>query len=693
MRYKKQVMKKYKKRKSQISFRLNILFVLIFILFSFLILQLGVIQILNGEEAQKEIDETIDTNTELSVPRGTMYDRFGRVILENQAVRSITYTPPKYGDSAKKRLEIAEKLANFIEMEENSEELKRIINERDKKEYWYLFHSEEAAKRLSDKEKEDLDNAEQYQTMLDRIKPDDYNEFDWSDKKLLNIVAIKKELDQAHELSPHIIKNENVTVEEYAKVASHMSELPGIDAAMDWKRKAVNDGTFQNFIGRIDSIPDENRDYYLTHGYNLNDRVGISGLEEEYEEELRGRKEKVKYTVDQSGSVIGMETIVEGKRGNDLVLTIDLELQKQVDQIVQEELKSAIEAYPVKNKYLEDALVIMLKPKTGEILAMSGVHYDHESNEYSDESFRVIYDQYQPGSAIKGATVLAGLDSGVINIGTTIHDTPVKIASTPEKSSHTNDIGIINDRQALEKSSNVYMFHIALDIAGATYQYGEPLANFNYEGFQTMRNYFNQFGLGIETGIDLPYESTGVVGRNPQPGNLLDFAIGQYDTYTTLQLAQYVSTIANDGYRIRPRLVKESRKPEQKHLGAVIKSFNANVMNKISMNDKFIERVQQGFIDVYSKGTASYQWGAKASEYKMAGKTGTAQNNIYKDGQLEAETENLILVGYSPYNNPEIAFAVVVPKNGLKTGAPHHNIGKRIMDEYYNSKKDDEKME
>src|SRR5690606_31853900 len=119
-------------------------------------------------------------------------------------------------------------------------------------------------------------------------------------------------------------------------------------------------------------------------------------------------------------------------------------------------------------------------------------------------------------------------------------------------------------------------------------------ASIDFSGFEKFRRYFQQFGLGTETGVDYPYEATGFEGTNPMAGNLLDFAIGQYDTYTALQLAQYVSTIANDGYRVRPRFLKEIREPNgtEDQLGAIYRKENTTVLNKIEMDH--VERVQEG---------------------------------------------------------------------------------------------------
>ncbi|CQR46856.1 Penicillin-binding protein H [Paraliobacillus sp. PM-2] len=681
---------KKKQNKPQIPFRLNILFIFVFVLFSLLILQLGVVQILNGEEAQKKIDETESTKANLSVPRGLMFDRHHQLILDNESTLSITYTPPKNGHGAEKRLTLARKLAQYITMAEDEEELASLVRERDKKEYWYLFHAKEAGERLTEEEK-DMDAGDRYQAMLDKTTEEDYNEYDWTDPDLLNIVAIKKELDAAREFTPHIIKNENVTEKEYALVSEHLYELEGIDATIDWNRVSKVEDTFSTFIGNITStdqgIPLENEAYYLTRGYSRNDRVGTSGLEQEYESVLRGQKEVIEFTTNNSNEIIGQETVVKGKSGDDLVLTVDIKLQQAVDKIAQEELERFYKSNPSENRYLEDALVVMMDPQTGEVLAMSGAHRDRETNEIRDEAYRTIYNNNMPGSTIKGATVLAGLDSGVIDPGTVIDDRPIKIAGTQEINSWKR-MGRITDIEAIQESSNIYMSKIAIRLASANYQYNKPLRNFDYGAFQTLRNYYSQFGLGVETGIDLPYESNGIIGSSPQAGNLLYLSFGQYDAYTTLQLAQYVSTIANDGYRVQPHLVKEIRQANgsKETLGPVVESFDTNVLNRVSMKQDYIDRVQEGFRRVVTQGTASGHW--SNNPYKVAAKTGTAQNDVYEDGELQEQTYNLTLVGYAPYDEPEVAFAIVVPRAGTGNdqNGIHHNIGNRIIKKYFELK-------
>lgn len=165
--------KKRKKKRALLPFRLNVLFAIVFLLFSALVLQLGVVQIINGEEHQAVLEETTNDIAEISVPRGMIYDSEGNVIVGNEPVYSITYTPPKNGDSAEKRLEIATKLADIIKMNDKAIDK---ITEREYKEYWYLLHTKEADSRLTASEKESLDDSEVYEATLDKITEDDYKE-------------------------------------------------------------------------------------------------------------------------------------------------------------------------------------------------------------------------------------------------------------------------------------------------------------------------------------------------------------------------------------------------------------------------------------------------------------------------------------------------------------------------------------
>ncbi|QHN49869.1 penicillin-binding protein 2 [Geobacillus stearothermophilus] len=679
-----------RKKRAQVPIRLNILFFFVFLLFSALILRLGVVQIVYGEDYRREVERTQDEIVSTPVPRGKIYDRFGQVIVDNTPQKTITYTRSKT-TQPEEILDVARKLAQYIDIPDAEEK----VTERDMKDYWILTHPEEAKKKVSEQERKKL--ADQgltqkeidkkvYEWTLDRITKQDLAQISKSE---LEVIAIKHEMESGYALTPQTVKSKGVTDREYAVVSEHLSELPGVNTTVDWDRKYVYDNTFRSVLGSVteedEGVPRERLDYFLARDYSRNDRVGKSYLEMQYEEVLHGKKAKVKNVVDKSGRVVSVEEVYPGERGKDLVLTIDAELQQKVEEIIQQEILAT--KRKGRSPLLDRAFVVMMNPKTGEVLAMAGKLL--QDGKFVDFAIGNITSAYAMGSAVKGATVLTGFQTGVLHPNTYIKDEPLYIKGTPVKKSWKT-MGTINELTALKQSSNVYMFKTAIAIGGGVYRPHAPL-RINLEAFTTIRHYFSQFGLGVKTGIDLPNELSGFQGQSTRGGFLLDLAIGQYDMYTPMQLAQYVSTIANGGYRMKPQLVKEIREPsaDGKKLGRIMKRFEPVVLNRIDMKTEYIKRVQEGFRRVMQEpGGTAYSYFASAS-YKPAGKTGTAE--AFYDGPIQSRrndpTYNLTLVGYAPYNDPEVSFAVVVPwaTQGESDGI-NDRIGRRILDAYFELK-------
>lgn len=670
-----------KKKKSHIPFRLNFLFFAVFLLFSIIILRLGVVQIVDGEEFKKELERTENIIVENPVPRGKIYDRKWRTIVDNEPVNAIVYSRMP-GTTQEERLEVATKLAKYIDMPIDDISSK---DERDLKDYWLVMFPEKAKKLYTEEEAKELKDDELYKLQLKRITKEDLAVFSPLE---LEIFKIKRELDRGYDLTLNIVKD-NVTQKEFAVVSEHLSELPGIDIMTNWDRKYNYGTTFLTILGNVTrGLPAENIDYYLARDYSRNDRIGASYIEQQYEDVLRGSKEKVKYIKDKSGNILDTEVVSAGERGQDLILTIDMELQKQVEQIITEEL---LRARKTAGNYLMDrAFVVMMNPKTGEVLSLAGKQLVTKNGKLEVQDFAIgtMTSQYEMGSAVKGATVLTGFQTGAIKPGTVQYDEPLRIKGTPLTGSYQR-MGAINDLTALKRSSNVYMFKTAISMAHAVYRPGEPL-NIQSKYFDMMRYYFSQFGLGVKTGIDLPNEATGYTGTDTRPGLLLYFAIGQYDSYTPIQMAQYVSTIANGGYRMKPIIVKEIRKPtDDADMGNVQYEFKPQVLNRIDMDEKYIKRVQEGFRQVYQEpGGTAYPYFGNAT-YSPAGKTGTAQSNYYgpKREYYGHSTYNESLVGYAPFNNPEVAFSVVVPWVSTDKHPINKYIGRRIMDAYFELKK------
>ncbi|WHX42996.1 penicillin-binding protein 2 [Mesobacillus sp. AQ2] len=673
-------------------------FFAVFVLFSMLILRLGIVQIVYGEDFKREIERTEDVTVNNPVPRGKMYDRNMKAIVDNTPSNAITYTKSQ-STQTKEMLMVAERLAKLI-VKDTENDLKK-VRERDKKDYWILRNEERAREKITEKEwaqyeEKKLDDKAIYNLQLERITENELKELKKDD---LEILAILREMMSGYALSPQIVKKD-LTPEEFAIVSENLEMLPGVDTTTDWERQYSYDKTLKTILGKVSDsekgLPKEKLEYYLARGYSRNDRVGLSYIEQQYEDVLHGQKAKVKNITDKGGNVLDTQVISEGQRGKDLVLTIDMDLQLAVDKIIEEELRKAKQTS--RTGLLDRAFVVLMDPNTGEVLTLAGkqIVKDEDTGKDVMQDFASgnFTTSYNVGSAVKGATILTGFSTGAISPGTQFYDTPIKIKGTNPKKSWKAGLGTLDDRNALKVSSNVYMFRTAINIGKGNYKYDQPLY-LEPEAFDTMRNHFSQFGLGARTGIDLPNEMIGFKGTEKRPGLLLDFAIGQYDTYTPLQLAQYVSTIANGGNRIQPRIVKEIREPVMKNdeVGPVVNEFEPVILNKVDAKPEWFDRVQEGFRRVMQEPGGTAYGAFHSAEYKPAGKTGTAQ--AFYDGpkrknyDMPPEVMNLSLVGYAPYDNPEIALAVMVPW-AYEGNTGHHannDIGRRVLDTYFDLKK------
>jgi penicillin-binding protein A len=681
------ILETQKNTKKTLPFRLNILFLIVFICFSILVIKLGTLQIVKGEDFRKEISRTENHIVREPVPRGKIYDRYGRIVVDNDGKNAISYTKAK-DTKQDEILDVAKKLSQLIVVKIDK------LTERDLKDYWILTRPEEAVAKLTKAElsNKKLESKDLYKLQLERISEDDLSKISMKEKQ---VASIFREMAKGYALTPQIVKNDDVKVEEIARVSENLESLPGVDVFTDWKRMYPNGDTFRSILGNIstdeEGLPANLLDYYLSRDYSRNDRVGKSQIELQYEEVLSGQKAKTEYEVGQTGKIEQSKMISEGKRGKDLVLTIDLELQKKVEEILEKQLISGKQNGG--GPFLDRAFVVMTNPKTGEVLSLSGKKLTFKNGKYEvdDYALGTFTSSYEMGSVVKGATILTGYQTGVIQPNTYLVDEPIQLASTPIKKSWRT-MGRINDLEALKRSSNVYMFKTVIRSLGSEYYHLMKIP-LNYDAFDTYRYYFNQFGLGVRTGIDLPSEAAGLPGSN-SPNFLLDFSIGQYDTYTPIQLAQYVSTIANDGYRAKLQMVKEIREPNlESELGQIQHSFEPVILNRVDMKDEYIKRVQEGFRQVYqeSGGTATSSFGYKPySDYNLAGKTGTAQSFYYdsekKKLYVDEPTFNLTIVGYAPFDNPEVAFSVVVPYVKSDKHPINKLIGQDIIKAYFDLK-------
>ena len=676
------------RQRKHIAFRMNFLFFSIFVLFSLLILRLGYLQIVKGEDYVRLLERTEEIPVNTSVPRGRLFDRTGQVLVDNDPKNAITYTKAT-STSSREMYDIAKKLATLIE-----QDTKRITI-GDKRDFWILTNSEKALEKVSKKEiaaiKNDSDlsnkDAERKINQLtrERVTEEELNSFSDAD---LEVLAIYREMMSGYAYSPQIVKSGDVTEEEFAAVSERLSELPGVDTTTDWERvKRSNNAILGS---TTDGIPLTHLNYYLARDYSRNDRVGRSYIEQYYEELLKGQKTIVKNIKDRSGRVIETKVVREGEPGKDLVLTLDMELQSALEQMIADKLLE-LKAGPNSSE-LDRAFLVMMNPNNGEVLALVGkqVVTNEETGklEIWDYAYGTFTALHEAGSTVKMATLLTGYQEDAVQIGEVLIDEPLKIGSQFKRSLFNQHSRVaVNDIEAIGRSSNVYMFKIAIAMANANYRYGEAL-RIDKKAFDTIREGFASFGLGTKTGIDLPGESPGLIGNGTLTGFLLDLSVGQYDTYTTLQLAQYVSTIANGGYRIAPKVLKEIREPSEdgEILGPLIQETDINILNKIENTDAEIEQVKRGMHYVYygSRGTARNLFAGR--EFDAAGKTGTAQ--AFSSGK---PTINLSHVGFAPYENPEIAYAIIIPNistNPRVYKYAQNEIIQQAVDKYFELKQE-----
>lgn len=610
-------------------------------------------------------------------------------MVSNKANLAITYTRGK-NIEGKDILPIANKVNELINVPVDPN-----LTDRDKKDYW-LANPENlkaAQARLTDQDKEDekgnkiTDEGTLYAKAVEKVTPEEIA----FDDRTLQAVTIFKRMNAASQMNTVFIKNEGVTEGEIATIGEHTAEISGVSTGTDWTRDYSQSGALRSLLGTVSTekqgLPAEEVDEYLKKGYARNDRVGTSYLEKQYEDVLQGKKAKSEVVLDNNGKIVSQTPISKGEKGSNLKLTIDSNFQNKVDEILQRNYSQIVKTI---GPYSENAYVVAMNPQTGAILAMSGVSHDLQTGEVTPNPLGPILNFEVPGSVVKAGTLTAGYEAKVLQGNDTLLDEPIILAGTNPKSSWWNSGGRnaqmqLTAEQALEYSSNAYMMKVVFKLMGVNYY---PNMVFPYEigddkVFKELRNAYAEYGMGIKTGIDLPGESPGYVNKDfkdpaeaPKGGNLLDLSFGQYDNYTPLQLAQYVSTVANNGIRVQPHVVEGIYgNDENGALGKILKEIEPKVLNKVNISEDQIGILQQGFYNVVN-GTSQFTTapGLKSDKFSIAAKTGTAETQATDANGVVHTTVNSNLVAYAPYENPEIAISVVLPHLNDEESKPNQTL-------------------
>lgn len=466
-----------------------------------------------------------------------------------------------------------------------------------------------------------------------------------------------KKINNSYKYEDIILKN-NLTDGEVSLVLN--SDVKGLFIKESFERYYPYNDTLKNILGSVGPIQKENKKYYLKKGYKLYEKVGISGLEKEYEEYLKGTNAKYKVNNDNSLTLIS-----NGKKGSDLYLSIDINLVNEINTIIKEELVKAKKH--LNTQYLNDAFVIVGNPKTSEIYSLNGQRYLNDET-FTDISLNNINSAFTMGSVVKGATISVGYKYNLIEKGKKILDGCVKLKNKTEKCSF-KELGYLDDVSALKMSSNYYQFLIAISLLGKRYTPNMDL-NATEKEFNIYRDMLSSYGLGVITGIDLPNEKPGLKGNIISDDLLLNLAIGQYDTYTPIELFNYINTLAMKGSRISPSLVSTI-----KNNGIIIYKNNHEVVDNVQITNDDFNQIHKGFYEVMNNGTGL---GFMNRNLSPAGKTGTSESFIdtNNDGKIDTKTLTLTMAGFFPYDDPKVSLIVVCPNTS-------HNNGKNKDYIYY----------
>lgn len=482
------------------------------------------------------------------------------------------------------------------------------------------------------------------------------------------------------------------------------SDFPGVEVKTSYVREYETTGA-AHILGYIGLMTGEEYTKYKTKGYSMDAKVGKEGAEVAFEEYLHGTDGKVRITKTADGAVVRKEYIEEPIPGNNVYLTMDIVLQEAVERILDSGIERIMEdraklnEEAVRDGRLDEVLgeitgagMVMMDVKTGEPLAIASwptfdlaTLMDNYAEIAADETKplfnRALSGTYAPGSTFKPVTAIGCLTEGKITVDTTIEDqgiyTEFKDAGYAPKcwAYGVQPLhGSVNVSGALAVSCNYFFYDIG-----------------RYLGIDALSDYAKRFGLGVSTGIELP-ESVGVMsteeykvqltGASWYIGDTIQASIGQaYNLFTPLQMAIYISTVANSGERHTASILKRVTTYDN---AETLYTREPIVLSRVDSAEENYEAVRYGMylVSTQKDGSAVETFGNY--HIPVASKTGTAQIG-------EGKTNNGIFVCFAPYDDPEVAVAIMVEHG--KSGATIAFMAREALDAYFSIKETSENVE
>jgi len=500
-----------------------------------------------------------------------------------------------------------------------------------------------------------------------------------------------------------VILKQNIDYGDMIYLKENSADLPGVEIIDIFLREYEYGNLAAHILGYTGEIDSESlKSARYSVGYEGGDQIGLTGIEDTYEEVLKGIKGKIVFEVNPVGKPTQVLEETAYVPGNDLYLTLDIELQKEVEEILSTSIME------IREKKVSDSdeyykapggSAVVLNPQNGEVLAMASYPaYDPSvfTGGISSNDWQYLNDPanefplnnralmgYPAGSVFKLVTAYAGLNEGVITDGIYANCQGVWYGLGSDfpkwcwaKSGH----GSLNIYGALQNSCDIYFYNVGYELF---------LKNNNYE--ELLQKYAGLFGFGSKTGFDLPNEDQGVVpdrewkkeyfkGKTQNtiwyPGDTVNMSIGQGDVLTTpLQMASAYSILINRGIKITP------------HVGYMIKDYGGNTVataedlsgqknsENLDLNREYCEIIEKGLKAVVSQGTAAGRFaGFPLNDIAVAGKTGTAE--------VAGKQDYAWFVCYAPVENPQYLIVVMLEQagGGSSSAAP---VARKIMDYIY----------
>lgn len=662
----------------------NIITMLVYILGIILLIQLFNLQIVKGQEYRNQSNTRLTRESVLKAARGNILDRTGNPIVSNTMGFRLDLYKTKVDNQTLNDTIL--KIINILEKNGDKYNDNLIITVEP---FGFTSQDEEYLKSWKKKNKinENASAEDCFYALKEKyqIQSNDIQE-------TRKIMAIRYEISQNGYSSTKAVEIcGNLSRASSMELSEKNADFAGIDIVTE-PIISYNSGSLASHIlgtvGKIDQKELEGNE----NKYDMNDVVGKTGIQYVFEDLLKGKNGIRQIDMDIQGTVTGEYIAQEAVAGSDVVLTIDSNVQAVTEKALKDNITKISTGGFSSRSDADAGAVVVMNVKTGEILAMAS-YPDYEPqlfvNGISNEKYseyqkisalynRAISGAYAPGSIFKMVTAIAGLKEGVINKNTLINDTgvyphahkPVCWYYTEYGRGHGN----LNVSQAIKHSCNYFFYEVG-----------------NRIGIDKIEKYAQYFGLGKKTHVELPSEATGKVAsrkiadgenRSWYLGETLSASIGQsYNNFTPIQMAKYISMLANGGKNIDVTLIKtvidsngnQMSKQQIKEFVDKKLGFNSDENTEdLNISEDNLRAVLEGM-----KGVTSESGGTAYSTFagfnvEVAGKTGTAQVGNKTNGWF---------AGFAPYDNPEIAIVVVV--ENVTHGGYTAEVARDIFAEYF----------